>query len=100
MRGSGVTPQDLAQWPAGDFCSAASQALAAARLEEELQADACGHVEGGHDVDAADLRTRAAGAVVYLRAVTADGAVASGRVDAVRRDVAAAMRTLDGLGLG
>ncbi len=41
--------------------------LAAARLEEELQIGEWGLVEGGHDIDIADLRVRVAAPSVFLR---------------------------------
>ena len=34
------------------------QAMAAARVEEDLQIEEWGLVEGGHDVDLADIRVR------------------------------------------
>jgi len=44
-----------------------ARAVAAARLEEDHQTDAWGVVEAGHDLDAADARTRVASAAVMLR---------------------------------
>ena len=41
------------------------------RLEERWQADNWGEVEGGHDVDDADVRARIAGAVAFLHLIEA-----------------------------
>lgn len=43
------------------------EALAAARLEEDFQAEDWGRVEAGHDLDEADTATRVAAPVVFLR---------------------------------
>lgn len=43
------------------------QALAAARAEEDHQIEAWGLVEGGHDVDMADLRVRVAAPSLFVR---------------------------------
>ena len=43
------------------------QTLAAARLEEDRQIEAWGLVEGGHDIDIADLRVRVAAPALFLR---------------------------------
>ena len=45
--------------------------LAAARLEEELQIEEWGLVEGGHDIDIADLRVRVAAPSVFVRLLKA-----------------------------
>jgi ATP synthase F1 complex assembly factor 2 len=42
-------------------------ALAAARLEEEFQIEDWGMVEAGHDLDAADLKTRVLAPAVFVR---------------------------------
>lgn len=42
-------------------------AVAAARLEEDKQIEEWGFVEGGHDIDIADLRVRVAAPSVFLR---------------------------------
>ncbi|KAL3624295.1 hypothetical protein CASFOL_033111 [Castilleja foliolosa] len=42
------------------------QAIELIRLEEDLQVDRWGLVEGGHDVDVADLRVQIASATVFL----------------------------------
>ena len=47
------------------------QALIVARLEEQFQIDGWGEVEGGHDIDAADLRVRIAAPAVFIRLLTA-----------------------------
>lgn len=44
-----------------------SELLVAARLEEDLQAAKWGHVEGGHDVDAAGCAVAVAAPVVFAR---------------------------------
>lgn len=43
------------------------EALAAARLEEDFQAEEWGRVEAGHDLDEADIRSRLFGPSVFLR---------------------------------
>ena len=43
------------------------QAVAAARLEEDHQIAAWGLVEGGHDIDIADLRVRVAAPALFVR---------------------------------
>ncbi len=43
------------------------QVLTAARLEEDLQIQEWGLVEGGHDIDIADLRVRVAAPCVFVR---------------------------------
>jgi ATP synthase mitochondrial F1 complex assembly factor 2 len=43
------------------------QALAVARLEEDYQIAEWGLVEGGHDVDIADLRVRLAAPHIFVR---------------------------------
>ncbi len=45
----------------------AAAALAAARVEEDVQIEAWGLVEGGHDVDVADLRVRLAAPALFVR---------------------------------
>lgn len=42
------------------------KAIELIRLEEDLQVDRWGLVEGGHDVDIADLRVQISSAVVFL----------------------------------
>ena len=42
-------------------------AIAAARLEETYQMDEWGLVEGGHDIDIADMQVRIAGPTVLLK---------------------------------
>ena len=46
-------------------------AIAAARLEETYQMDEWGLVEGGHDIDIADMQVRIAGPTVFLRLLQA-----------------------------
>ena len=46
------------------------QALTVARLEEQFQIDGWGMVEGGHDIDAADIRVRIAAPSVVVRLLT------------------------------
>ena len=43
------------------------QALEAARVEEDLQIQQWGLVEGGHDIDIADLRIRVAAPSLFVR---------------------------------
>lgn len=43
------------------------QVLAAARLEEDHQIERWGLVEGGHDIDIADLRVRVAAPCLFVR---------------------------------
>ena len=38
-----------------------------ARLEEELQLEHWGYVEGGHDIDDADIRVRLGAASIFAR---------------------------------
>ena len=45
------------------------EALALMRLEEQFQADHWGSVDGGHDVDEADMRARVAGAISFLHLI-------------------------------
>ncbi len=42
-------------------------ALAAARLEEDFQAEEWGRVEAGHDLDEADLRSRVFAPSLFVR---------------------------------
>ncbi len=42
-------------------------ALAAARFEEEAQIEEWGFVEGGHDIDIADMTVRMAAPALFLR---------------------------------
>lgn len=46
-------------------------AITAARLEETFQMDEWGLVEGGHDIDIADMQVRIAGPTVFLRLLQA-----------------------------
>lgn len=46
-------------------------AIVAARLEETYQMDEWGLVEGGHDIDIADMQVRIAGPTVFLRLLQA-----------------------------
>ena len=41
-------------------------AIAAARLEEDIQIQEWGLVEGGHDIDIADIRVRVAAPALFL----------------------------------
>lgn len=45
----------------------AKDAIAAARLEENVQIQQWGHVEGGHDVDIADINVRMAAPALFLQ---------------------------------
>ena len=42
-------------------------AIDAARLEESFQMEEWGLVEGGHDIDIADMKVRIAGPAMFLR---------------------------------
>ncbi len=42
-------------------------AIAAARLEEDMQIQEWGLVEGGHDIDIADINVRMAAPVLFLQ---------------------------------
>jgi ATP synthase F1 complex assembly factor 2 len=46
---------------------AVQEAMAAARLEEDVQVEEWGAVEAGHDLDEADIGTRIAAPSVFLR---------------------------------
>lgn len=46
------------------------EALTAAQIEEQFQIDGWGMVEGGHDIDAADIRVRIAAPSVFVRLLT------------------------------
>lgn len=46
-------------------------AITAARLEETYQMDEWGLVEGGHDIDIADMQVRIAGPAMFLRLLQA-----------------------------
>ena len=46
-------------------------AFRAANLEEQINIEGWGMVEGGHDIDAADLRVRIAAPSVFARLLTA-----------------------------
>eukprot|EP01025_Chloroclados_australasicus_P051182 TRINITY_DN59533_c0_g1_i1.p2 TRINITY_DN59533_c0_g1~~TRINITY_DN59533_c0_g1_i1.p2 ORF type:complete len:146 (-),score=17.03 TRINITY_DN59533_c0_g1_i1:315-689(-) len=74
------------------------QAVHASRLEEDVQMERYGLVEGGHDVDIVDLRTRAAGAALFLKLYELEGTAGSAQQD-VHRDVSKALRNLESLGL-
>ncbi|TQD98136.1 hypothetical protein C1H46_016258 [Malus baccata] len=52
----------------GIFCGKLQieEAIELIRLEEDIQVDRWGLVEGGHDVDAADLRVQISSATVFL----------------------------------
>ena len=56
-----------------------------------------GLVEGGHDLDVVDLRTRVAGCALYLHMVDADGVLGAGDSQ-VQQDVDQAMKNLASLG--
>lgn len=45
----------------------ATDAIAAARLEENVQIQQWGHVEGGHDIDIADINVRMAAPALFLQ---------------------------------
>ena len=47
------------------------EVMKAARVEEEIQIERWGLVEGGHDMDIGDLRVRVSSAMVYLRMLDA-----------------------------
>ena len=68
-------------------------------MEEQAQLELFGLVEGGHDVDEADLRTRVSGCAVFLAMLDAEKPKFEAS-EAVRRDVDKAMDTLRSLGLG
>lgn len=59
-----------------------------------------GLVEGGHDIDEADLATRVAGCALFLRAMDADAAAPGAAQRRVLRDVDAALSNLERLGFG
>ena len=46
-------------------------AIESARLEETFQMDEWGLVEGGHDIDIADMQVRIAGPAVFIRLLQA-----------------------------
>ena len=46
------------------------EALEAAALEESINIEGWGLVEGGHDIDAADMRVRIAAPSVFARLLT------------------------------
>lgn len=73
------------------------QAVAAARVEEDLQMAEFGLVEGGHDLDIVDLRTRVAGAALFLRLLDVDRPAAVAP-EAVSKSVDRAMANLRDLG--
>jgi hypothetical protein len=74
------------------------QAVQASRLEENHQIEAFGLVEGGHDVDEADLRTRVAGSALFLSMLKADGHSPSAGKE-IREDVSKALDILKSMGL-
>lgn len=73
------------------------QAVEASRLEEDAQMEQYGLVEGGHDVDIADLRTRVGGCTLFLLMHALDG-VRTEQFDQTSRDINKAMGALEGLG--
>eukprot|EP00892_Ulva_mutabilis_P008893 jgi/Ulvmu1/6376/UM003_0004.1 len=73
------------------------QAVRASRLEEDAQMEQYGLVEGGHDLDAADLRTRVGGCALFMLMHALD-AVHSDAYDRKSRDIDKAMDVLKGLG--
>ena len=50
-----------------EFTLTATEAIAASRLEEEHQIDEWGLVEGGHDIDRANLQVQVCSALLFLR---------------------------------
>jgi hypothetical protein len=72
------------------------QAVEASRLEEDAQMEQFGLVEGGHDLDVVDLRTRVGGCALYLSMLQADGLLNGS--EEVRRDVSKALDTLQKMG--
>ena len=48
------------------------QAMEASRIEEDVQMHEFGMVEGGHDLDIVDLRTRMAGAALTIQMLRLD----------------------------
>lgn len=73
------------------------QAVEASRLEEDTQVEQYGFVEGGHDLDAADLRTRVGGCTLFMLMHSLDGAVTE-QFDQKSRDISKALDALSGLG--
>ena len=67
-------------------------------MEEDCQVEVFGLVEGGHDIDEADLATRVAGCALFLHAMAADAAAAGAAQQRVQRDVERALGTLERLG--
>jgi hypothetical protein len=75
------------------------QAVAAARLEEHVQMEKYGLVEGSHDIDDADMTTRVGGSLLFLRISEADVAAVDEPAEQIRKDVDKAMANLNNLGL-
>lgn len=73
------------------------QAVAASRLEEDAQVEQYGLVEGGHDLDIADLRTRVGGCTLFMLMHDLD-APHTDQFDRTSRDIDKAMDALKGLG--
>lgn len=58
-------------------------AVRATRIEEDMQIEEWGLVEGGHDIDVADARARIGSAVMFLRLLKGGtGAAAAAQVPA------------------
>lgn len=73
------------------------QAVAASRIEEDVQMEQFGMVEGGHDLDIADLRTRVGGCALYMQMLDLDGVLGLDHSQ-VQKDVEQAMKNLASLG--
>jgi hypothetical protein len=73
------------------------QAVAASRIEEDVQMEQYGLVEGGHDLDMVDLRTRVGGCALYLKLVEIDGVLGTDNSQ-IQKDVDQAMKNLASLG--
>lgn len=73
------------------------QAFAASRIEEDVQMEQYGLVEGGHDLDMVDLRTRVGGCALYLQMIEIDGVLGPDNSQ-TKKDVDQAMKNLASLG--
>lgn len=73
------------------------QALLATRIEEDTQIEHFGLVEGGHDLDIVDLRTRISGAAMFIQMQRLDSTIAQDTLEKLE-DVDKAMKNLQALG--
>lgn len=71
--------------------------MLATRIEEDTQIEHFGLVEGGHDLDIVDLRTRVSGATLFIHMHRLDSSISQATVQRLE-DVDKAMQNLHAMG--